>query len=73
MGLLTGIKKLFGEGTIRIEGHLVGGRGFTIKMPYAGDIDTLDEEEIFQHVRDEMLVQHGKQIADLHIVGVTQS
>lgn len=40
--MLTSIKKLFGEGKIRLEGKLECGRGFSIQVPYVGDIKYLN-------------------------------
>lgn len=66
-------RKLFGEGKIRISGELIDGSPFTAKVKYIGDINTLDEDELFSNLRRDVLVNHGKHVrlSSLRVVGVT--
>ncbi len=65
------LKRCFGEGKIRVEGTLVDGTGFTAKLPYIGDISTMDEREILAKVRQEIRVEWGKTVATCRVVGYT--
>ena len=67
------IKKQFGEGRILIEGALVDGTTFTAKIPYIGDINTLDEGELFDKLRRDIRVNHNKivDVSTLRIVDYT--
>ena len=66
-------KKMCGEGKIRVEGELVDGSTFTAKIPYIGDISTLNKNELFLNIRQTMLVEHGKVVdmKSLKIIGYT--
>lgn len=66
------IKKLYGEGKIRVECVLSGGRKCTVKMPYVGDIDTMDEIEVIQTAKDYVKVEHGLIVVSAKIVGIVE-
>jgi hypothetical protein len=63
------IKRLFGEGKIRIEAETLDGRGVVLKVPYIGDIDTLDVEELKLDLMHRCYVEHGERIHKLQITG----
>jgi hypothetical protein len=67
------LKRCFGEGKIRVEGTLTDGTGFTAKISYIGDIDTVDKSELLDHVRRSVLVEHGERVATCRVVGFTVS
>jgi hypothetical protein len=67
------LTRMFGEGKIRVEGTLTDGTTFAAKCPYIGDINTLDERELFAKLRADMLVNHGKRVASCRVVGFTES
>jgi hypothetical protein len=66
------LKECFGKGKIRIEGVLEDGRYFHCKVPYIGDPDTLDKDELFKIVQDEVLVEYGHRATSLKFVGMTR-
>jgi hypothetical protein len=65
------IKKLFGEGIIRADIVLDDGRTGTVKLPYIGDIDTLDPAEFKQEVANQCWVKNGQRVVKVTIVGNT--
>lgn len=71
--MFSWLKKQFGEGKILVEGALVDGTTFTVKIPYIGAIDTLDEDELFDKVRRDLKVNHGATVdmTTLRIVDYT--
>lgn len=68
------LKRQFGEGKIRVEGKLIDGSGFIAKVPYIGDLSTLDKNELFETLRRTMLVEHGERVdmTSLKIIGYTE-
>lgn len=63
------IKKLFGEGKIRVEFTDESGKEFIGKVPYIGDITTIEEEELKEEISNQWLVKTGARIVDFKIVG----
>ena len=63
------IKKLFGEGKIRLEFTDNTGKVYVGRVPYIGDIDTLDVEELRDQVSKQWFVEHGTRIVDFKILG----
>jgi len=63
------IKKMFGEGKIRTEVHFDDGSFIVVKVPYIGDINTLDATELRETIRQRMLVDYGKRTTTIHILG----
>lgn len=72
VGWLTEIKRLFGEGKIRVEGETEDGRTFVTKIPYVGDPSTMTPREIIQHVKNEIRVEHGLRVKSARIVAMTK-
>jgi hypothetical protein len=67
--MFDAIKRLFGEGKIRAEAETIDGRKVTLKVPYIGDINTLDVEEFKVEVRRMCFVEHGEHIQNIRITG----
>jgi len=63
------LKKLFGEGVIRLEGTLDDGTEVTAKMPYIGSIDTMVEEDVIETSKNQIYVKYGKRVRELRITG----
>lgn len=66
------LKRCFGEGNIRVEGTLTDGTVWRAKCPYIGDINTLDEAELFDKLRRDILVNHGKRVKTCQVIGWTE-
>jgi hypothetical protein len=64
------IKKLFGEGKIRAEIECDDGSKGVVKIPYIGDLDTLDMVEFKDHVQRRCLVDYGKRVTKINITGM---
>ncbi len=71
--MFDSIKRLFGEGKIRAEVTFNDGSFTAVKVPYMGDIDTLDAAEFRENIRRQMLVDYGMRVASVNIIGWTQS
>lgn len=63
------IRRMFGEGKIRAEITCDDGSTGTVKVPYIGDIDTLDTSEFREEVRRQVLVNYGKRVTTVNIIG----
>lgn len=63
------IRGMFGKGKIRAEVAFDDGSFTAIKVPYIGDIDELDATEFRDEVRRHMLVNYGKRVTDVTIIG----
>jgi len=63
-------KRLFGEGKIRAELTFSDGTSGVAKMPYEGDISTLDENELKLYVANYCLVEYGKTLTKMQIIGI---
>lgn len=63
------IKRLFGEGKIRARIACSDGSTGTVTVPYIGDIDTLDEEELGETIRRQVFVDYGKRVTSVAILG----
>lgn len=63
------IKRLFGEGKIRARIKCDDGSTGTATVPYIGDIDTLDEEELGETIRRQVFVNYGKRVTSVTILG----
>lgn len=69
MSIFDSIKKCFGEGKIRLEGTLEGGRKFTVKQSYIGAINTLNPSELKDEMKRRIFVEWGYIVRDIKIVG----
>jgi len=65
-------EKLFGEGKIRVECVLSDGRKCTVKMPYIGDINTMDKEEVLNIAENWVKNEHGFIVVSAKIVGIVE-
>jgi len=52
-------KSLFGKGVIHMAGMTSNGQTFKATAPYIGDVNTLDEEELFDSINRDMIRDHG--------------
>ncbi len=66
--MFDAIKRLFGEGKIRFEADYEGGT-VTIKVPYIGDINTLDEAEMIGLIKRRIFVEHGVHVFNVRMTG----
>lgn len=41
----------------------------TVKVPYIGDITTLDEFDLKEKIRDQLRVEFGKVVTSVNIIG----
>lgn len=67
--MFDAIRKLFGEGKIRVEAETLTGGKVTIKVPYTGDISTLVDAEFKEEIRRRVYVEHGERIHNIRITG----
>jgi len=67
--MFDAIKRMFGEGKIRAEITFDDGSFTAVKVPYIGDIDTLDASEFRETIRRQMLVDYGKIVTGVNIIG----
>ncbi len=63
------IRKLFGEGTIRFEMVTRDGRKGVGKVPYMGNISTIDSEEFEMEMIDKCYVKYGERVVGVKITG----
>jgi hypothetical protein len=63
------IKRMFGEGKIRARIECDDGSTGTATVPYIGDIDTLNEEELGETIRQQVFVDYGKRVTSVTILG----
>jgi hypothetical protein len=63
------LRKLHGEGKIRAEVMTADGRQGIVKVPYIGDINTLNKEEFRRNVIDQVWVNKGIRVTDVKLVG----
>lgn len=66
------IRKLFGEGIIRVELLFHDGRAGIAKIPYTGDISTLDKDELFQELKSQCFVKYGRKLTGIKVLGYTE-
>ena len=69
MSIFDSIKRLFGEGVIRIEGTLTDGTSFVAKQPYIGDRSEMTDKEIILDVANRIYVESGRIVLNAKIVG----
>lgn len=67
--MFTWLKRLFGEGKIRVNFVLENGKHGVAKVPYIGDIDGLDLRTLKNHVKKQVLVETGFNVTDLTVIG----
>jgi hypothetical protein len=60
---------MFGEGKIRVEITFDDGSHASAKVPYIGDINTLDVVELKNHVKRLCLVEYGRRATGVNIIG----
>lgn len=63
------IKRMFGEGKIRARIACSDGSTGTATVPYIGDINTLDKEELSETIRRQVFVDYGKRVTTVTILG----
>jgi len=63
------IKKLYGEGKIRANVVLSDGTTAVVKVPYIGDLSTLDAAEFEQDIIQKIWVEHGRHATSVTITG----
>lgn len=63
------IKRLFGEGTCVLKGETYDGRTFTIKVPFVGNPDTIDCNDI-HHLKVTAEAQYGVRIRRLSLTDI---
>jgi len=62
------IKRLFGEGMIRFEMVTADGRKVIGRVPYIGDIQTLDTEEVAFDLINQCRVRYGEHVVKVRIL-----
>lgn len=67
------IRRLFGEGKVRVSFTTVEGRNGAMIIDYLGDPKSIDMGELEQHTRDKLLVEHGLHMKTFKFVGITTS
>jgi len=67
--MFDSIRRWFGEGKIRAEVTFDDLSFTAIKVPYIGDINTLDVSEFREEIRRQMLVNYGKRVTSVNIIG----
>jgi hypothetical protein len=63
------IRRLFGEGKVRIEFTYLHGNRFkqgSLTVPYVG---VWDEDDCLSHVRDQLIVEHGIVPIKMTVIG----
>lgn len=68
MSLFDGIKRLFGEGKIRISIKLEDGREGIVKVRYIGALSTIDDTDM-DDIKNRIYVETGSRVIDLEILG----
>ena len=63
------LKRLFGEGKIRVEMITADGRKGVGVIPYTGDISELDATEFKRDVIEQIWVSKGERVKEVTIVG----
>jgi hypothetical protein len=67
--ILDGIKRLFGEGKIRVKIRTSDGRTGTTKVKYIGVIDNMYEQELKEHIIKRAYVEEGITVTSVEILG----
>lgn len=62
-------KKLYGEGKIRADVTLSDGTTAVVRVPYIGDLSTLDRDEFEQDIIRKIWVEHGRRATSVTITG----
>lgn len=62
------IRRLFGEGKIRVKFTDESGKEFVGRVPYIGDISTLDQHELRTEVSNQWVAKTGCRIIDFKII-----
>lgn len=63
------IKRMFGEGKIRARIVCSDGTTGVAKVPYIGDISTLNEDELKETIRQTVFVEYGKHVTSVTVLG----
>ena len=63
------LKRCCGEGKIRVEITMDDGSTGIAKVPYIGDITTMDTEEVKTLVTNIAFVEYGKIVTNVKILG----
>ena len=63
------LKRLAGEGKIRTSVTFTNGQSATVKVPYIGDINTLDMGELKIYIRKFCFVEYGLRVDTITIDG----
>lgn len=62
------LKRLYGEGTLYFTFDCDDGTAGKAKMPYIGDINTLDRDELISNLKKEVWFKHNKNIHNVKII-----
>lgn len=68
--MLNFIKSWFGQGKVRTEFVCSDGSCGVAKIAYVGDISTLTASELIDHIKKTILVEYGKQVVNVKVIGV---
>lgn len=63
------VKRMFGEGKIRVEIEFDDGSTAVGLIPYIGDINTLGKAKLEEYVVRVCLVEFGKRVTNIKIIG----
>lgn len=63
------ITRMFGEGKIRAEIICADGTEGIVKVPYIGDLSTLDIDEFTADVKRKVYVEYGRRVVKVNILG----
>ena len=63
------VKRMFGEGKIRVEIEFDDGSTAVGLIPYIGDINTLGKAKLEETVKRMCLVEYGKRVTKVKFIG----
>ena len=63
------LKRMFGEGKIRMEVTLADGTKGVLKMSYIGSLATADADEIKEEATNRLYVEKGLTVRSIRILG----
>lgn len=63
------LRRLAGEGKIKVEITFSDGSKGSAKIPYEGDLSTLDKNELVEYVKNYCLVEYDMVATIVKIVG----
>ncbi len=68
--MIDWIKSLFGKGTIHFEFHCQDGSSGRAKLPYIGDIKTMDEDEMFRKLKSDLWLKYNKHMISAKVLAI---